>query len=436
MHGEDEEADVLPNEEESSAFLTSLDADEAFEFAGFDKSRESAGGQSRERSDVSLTAGSLLAVFAVYSLRIPLVPWLWNGTGLQYFIPIVSPVYREGEHWQAAHTRTAIVLHACFGSMMLFLGLAQVDQTFRRQNPRWHKWLGRVYIVCGLVTVGSLQVLQDRMGAGSTNTRSAALVRFVNWTSSGWIVATACGLWAARSKRIELHHRCMCLSLSLAATPIAQRILSWWLCAPAVIAMRIVFCVSNMGIEESYSQVPYVRWGGAPADTLWDRSCWQDQAAHSDPRARPFVFSFDGYGEGEQASFAVSAWLGFFTMLFVGISPWLESIEKQTSPVVPFKESNMLDVLRKARVNVTNATQQLWPDRHESRLMLAVRWLGVICLIGCVVTLGAGASVLLAVLITMGLTAAQMVPLLTLAAMFVTLWRVSVTLMTWLGLVT
>ena len=102
----------------------------------------------------------ILGGFALYSLRIPLVPQLWNGIGLKYFIPVVSPVYREGEHWQASERRAAILLHCVCGAAMLWLGVVQADRGFRKQNPGWHKWCGRAYVLCGLVTIGAYSLLQ------------------------------------------------------------------------------------------------------------------------------------------------------------------------------------------------------------------------------------------------------------------------------------
>ena len=174
---------------------------------------------------VVMPAGSVLAFFAIYSLRIPLLPWLWNGAGLQYFVPVVSPVYREGEHWQANHNRAAILCHVTFGASMLVLATMQFDKPLRRRYPTMHRWCGRAYVVCGIVTICSLQVLQETVGAGSAPAggRSEALAWFVDVTSTLWGIATFTAVLAACRKQFELHRDCMGISLALACTPIAQR---------------------------------------------------------------------------------------------------------------------------------------------------------------------------------------------------------------------
>jgi hypothetical protein len=45
----------------------------------------------------------------------------------------------------------------------------------------------------------------------------------------------------------------------------------------------------------------------------------EEQEGGRDVRSRPFVFSLDGYGEGEQASFAMAAWLGLIVVLSANI---------------------------------------------------------------------------------------------------------------------
>jgi len=50
------------------------------------------------------------------------------------------------------------------------------------------------------------------------------------------------------------------------------------------------------------------------------------------------VFSPDGWGEGEQAGFALSAWMGFVVMLLLGLVPWLP---KHISKALPMYIGNI-----------------------------------------------------------------------------------------------
>ena len=84
--------------------------------------------------------GFLLAAYILYSLRILAVPWLWNGIGLNYYIPIVSPSYKQVEHWQTTTGRAAILIHVTAGICMLVAGCAHCDKQFCQQHPSLHRW--------------------------------------------------------------------------------------------------------------------------------------------------------------------------------------------------------------------------------------------------------------------------------------------------------
>jgi len=319
-----------------------------------------------EVNDISFAIGFILAGFAIYSLRIPLVPWLWNGVGLQYFIPVVSPVYREGEHWQAPHTRAAILCHICAGVAMLVLAAVQADKKLRRQNPQWHRWSGRAYVVCGLLTIGSLQVLQSSVGAGSSSTPSTSLAWFVDLTSIGWLSATFVGVAAARARRIDLHKSCMRFSIAFACAPIGQRAYSWVFCAPLAMAARVLVCTGGGMFEQHvpWTSMLSIRWGG-PSDTLFGDGCVLDDVV-SDSRDRPLVLSLDGYGEGEQASFSMSAWLSLFSMMFVGLHPWLVSAARPPSKeFIAFGEMTMFDAWRTIGGGTLNVLQAQQPVRNK-----------------------------------------------------------------------
>jgi hypothetical protein len=312
----------------------------------------------------------VIAVFAVYSLRIALVPWLWNGAGLQYFLPVISPVYREGEHWQAYRSRAAILCHVCFGSVMLVLGAMQCDKPLRTKHKVLHRWCGRAYVVCGSITIGSLQILQETVGAGSAaGERSLALAWFVDVTSVLWVVATAAAVVAAICKRFEMHRDFMGLSLALACTPIAQRAISWVGAAPLAITARMIVCTAfGPQAAEARWAVLWLRWG-PPGDTLWGDGCVLDTDADSslwveDSRARPLLFSPDGYGEGEQLSFALSAWMGFGTMLAAGAAPLLLPLLVQLLPGSTSKDALKMNVGRAQLFetwrNLKEAIQSVW----------------------------------------------------------------------------
>jgi len=87
----------------------------------------------------------------------------WSGA----FVPVLSPVYRQGEVWAGhAANSAAIKLHVASGMIMLVTALLQLDAPFRRDRT-WHRWVGRVYCASGFVAVATLRRLRGTAGAGS-----------------------------------------------------------------------------------------------------------------------------------------------------------------------------------------------------------------------------------------------------------------------------
>ena len=397
--------------ESPSSFMEAEIATEQSEVAAFlPDSSSKVANKPKPEPDIVVAMEYMFGVFALYSMRIPallLLPWLWNLIGIEYFIPVVSPVYREGEHWQAPHKRAAIVLHICFGSAMLILGLFQADQTFRHKHKWWHRMMGRAYIACGLVTIGSLQVLQDSVGAGSGGTPSVALAWFVNATSVGWIVATFCGVMAARSQRIELHRICMRASLLLAATPIAQRMFSWLLCAPLGMAARIFLCSSGFGQNDDVGwDFVHIRWG-ASNDTLWGGGCLLDDDMYQHliqnaPRDRPYVLSADGYGEGEQLTFGMSAWMGLIGLSLVSLMPVMVKAEKAALLHKAMSEASTLDLMRRIYLDVTSVIAENTAHRTAvARFAVTVGLIGAIGVAAGFAAVAAGGGI---VVFTLGVT--------------------------------
>ena len=308
--------------------------------------------------------GPVFAVFATYSNRIVFAPWLWNGAGLSIFLPVISPVYRQGEHWQEQCQRFAIMAHALFGSLMLFCAMAQFDKAIRRNYPTFHRWTGRGYVVFGFLSLTALYYLRGSMGAGSSPSgRSEALVMFVDVTVALWIGTTSIAVWAAVKRNFDLHRDAMSFSICLAMAPIAQRFASWIIMAPLAMIVRYVFSVTVL----SPWQLPWHVMWGPPGSTLslLFGSCLDAITAgmaaagdeggsdsggsspyaalssySSDPRSCPPVLSLDGYGEGEQASLALSAWSGLIVLCAVGLPPLLSHLidwlPEPSNPLSPF----------------------------------------------------------------------------------------------------
>lgn len=212
---------------------------------------------------------------------------------------------------------------------MLCLGTLQFDKIIRREYPTFHRWCGRGYVTCGVLSLFALQGLRTNMGAGSsTSSRSDLLVLFVDITSTLWCAFTGVSVFAAVNKWFSLHRDCMAGSLALAIVPIIQRGISWCCLAPASMVLRCIFCVVQAARSSSVEEpVPFpwlARWGPPTSRySLLFGSCDTDDKSllklqsEDNRRACPYVLSLDGYGEGEHLSFPLSALLGLIAVLIM-----------------------------------------------------------------------------------------------------------------------
>ena len=142
-------------------------------------------------------------LFALYALRIFIVP-LWD---LPY-IPILSPLYGQGQVWLETHERTlAILLHVGSGSIALLCGARQFNRTLRHRKPALHRLLGRVYVFAGLTCVCSLFPLWGTMGRGTSKEPSKLVQSMTLVTNTFWVIATATAVRHAREGRFEQHRK-------------------------------------------------------------------------------------------------------------------------------------------------------------------------------------------------------------------------------------
>ena len=152
----------------------------------------------------------LIGAFSLFSLRILATPlWLTGPSSPPPpFVPILSPVYGQGAVWARSLTRTlAIIAHVAAGVVCLSCGLMQFDRELRRARPALHRWTGRLYIVTGLVCVGSLQLLLPTVAQGRGKEGDGALQVMVNTTSVLWVVATSVALYKAAVQRDFTGHK-------------------------------------------------------------------------------------------------------------------------------------------------------------------------------------------------------------------------------------
>ena len=83
--------------------------------------------------------GVVFAGFSLFASRMWL-PVTWGSV----YLPVLSPVYRQQEHWAAERSRVvAVTAHVGCGVVMLLAVVLQLDARTRKAYPRLHRWTGR-----------------------------------------------------------------------------------------------------------------------------------------------------------------------------------------------------------------------------------------------------------------------------------------------------
>lgn len=140
--------------------------------------------------------------------------------------------YFFGTHQWAFYT------HIISGPFALMGGLVQLSDSVRSRFPKWHRRLGRVYIVCVLFLVAPSGLWMARYAA----TGAVAAVGFATLAVVTAICA-AQGWRAATQRRFDQHRRWMLRCFAL-------------LCSAVV--LRVIGGLSDvLGLEWTY---PYAAW--------------------------------------------------------------------------------------------------------------------------------------------------------------------------------
>ena len=233
--------------------------------------------------------GVVFAGFSLFASRMWL-PVTWGSV----YLPVLSPVYRQQEHWAAERGRVvAVTAHVGCGVVMLLAAVLQLDAPTRKAYPRLHRWTGRVYVAAGVGALLALRWLRSSSGAGSARQGDPVMAAFIDTATVTWLAVTAYGVDAIVRRRDETaHSRAMALSAALAAQPILQRLLNALLLAPCAMAARCLACLLRWGTP------PWrARWGapGGPLSLLLAAPTPPEARVGADVRASPAVFSLDGY---------------------------------------------------------------------------------------------------------------------------------------------
>jgi uncharacterized membrane protein len=110
------------------------------------------------------------------------------------------------------------VLHTTFGGLALLLGPWQFIARLRRAYPRAHRWLGRCYISCCLISgVAAYPVAFGTLAGPMAAAGFASL-------ATAWLATTLFALAAIRRGRVAQHRRFMVLSFALSLSAVTLRV--------------------------------------------------------------------------------------------------------------------------------------------------------------------------------------------------------------------
>ena len=119
---------------------------------------------------------------------------------------------------QVIADRHLLIPHTLSGVIALLAGPIQFSSRLRQRHLKFHRVLGRIYVVC--VFIGALTgiaLAAGRPGLPGTSMQAAA-----------WIVCTTAALITARNRQIVQHRQWMVRSYAVTFTFVSSRVLNLW----------------------------------------------------------------------------------------------------------------------------------------------------------------------------------------------------------------
>ena len=152
--------------------------------------------------------------------------FLWLSLGLiTLFVFITSEVLLVTDYpmyhayrLQVIADRQLLIPHTLCGVFALLAGPLQFSSRFRQRYLKFHRVLGRIYVVS--VFVGSftgIALAAGRPGLPGTSMQAAA-----------WVVCTTAAFLTARNRQIVQHRQWMARSYAVTFTFVSSRVLNLW----------------------------------------------------------------------------------------------------------------------------------------------------------------------------------------------------------------
>jgi len=183
---------------------------------------------------------------------------LWISLGLTaLFVFITSEVLLATDYpmyhayrLQVIADRQLLIPHTLSGVIALLAGAMQFSSRLRRRHLKFHRVLGRIYVVSVFIGAPTgIALAAGRPGMPGTSIQAAA-----------WMVCTTAAFIAARNRQIAQHRQWMVRSYAVTFTFVSSRVLNLWpvywshlgdsLAAVGVIAFTLAsLLVADLGLN-------------------------------------------------------------------------------------------------------------------------------------------------------------------------------------------
>ena len=151
---------------------------------------------------------------------------LWISLGLTVlFVFITSEVLLVTDYQmyhayrlQVIADRGLLIPHTLCGLIALLAGPVQVSSRFRQRHLKFHRVLGRIYVISVFIgALSGIALAAGRPGLPGTSMQAAA-----------WIVCTTVAFITGRNRQIAVHREWMARSYAVTFTFVSSRVLNLW----------------------------------------------------------------------------------------------------------------------------------------------------------------------------------------------------------------
>ena len=151
---------------------------------------------------------------------------LWISLGLTaLFVFVTSEALLVGDYpmyhayrLQVIADRHLLFPHTLFSLIALLAGPIQFSSRLRRRHLKFHRVLGRIYVISVFIgALSGIALAASRPGLPGTSMQAAA-----------WIVCTTAAFITARNRQIVQHRQWMARSYAVTFTFVSSRVLNLW----------------------------------------------------------------------------------------------------------------------------------------------------------------------------------------------------------------